>query len=227
MFRKGFLFFVPVLLAVFLACPAGASAVEDDLFARYFSERIRAESVLPVVTATEEELRRGSVPTLTVCLERADIGGVVYDRLLLVLSDVLFTRSGDGIRVHSYSESRLSGNILKKDFLARLQQKMPHYAISELELKDGKVMVFGAYRRKGTFTMNALIRLTGQYVIDGDGKALVRFDDSTNDNPFISAIDVGRAVAKAAPVISFSDFFASPKVTEVRVGHDMVWFSAK
>jgi hypothetical protein len=227
MFRRGFLLVVPVLLAVFLACPAAASSVEEGLFTRYFSERVRAESVLPVVSATEEELRRGAVPTLTVCLERAEIGGVAYDRLLLVLSDVLFTSSGDGIRILSYRDSRLSGTILKKDFLARLQQKMPHYAVSELELKDGKVMVFGAYRRKGTFSMNALIRLTGQYVINGAGKALIRFDDSTNDNPFISAADVGRAVAKAAPVLSFSDFFASPKVTEVRVGHDMVWFSAK
>jgi hypothetical protein len=34
-------------------------------------------------------------------------------------------------------------------------------------------------------------------------------------------------VAKAAPVLSFTEFFASPKVEEVRVGHDMVWFSAK
>lgn len=227
MCRRCFLFSVPVLLAVFLAGPAAGSAVEEALFARYFSERIQAESVLPVISATEEELRRGAVPALTVCLERADIGGVVYDRLLLVLPDVLFTRSGDGIRILSYRESRLSGSILKKDFLARLQQKMPHYAVSELELKDGKVMVFGAYRRKGTFRMNALIRLTGQYVIDGAGTALIRFDDSTNDNPFISASDVGRAVAKAAPVLSFSDFFASPKVTEVRVGHDMVWFYAK
>ena len=227
MFRRVLLFFVSVLPVVMLVCPGEGSTMEEALFARYFSERIRAESVLPVVSATEEDLRRGAVPTLTVCLERADIGGVVYDRLLLVLSDVLFTRSGDGIRVHSYRGSRLSGSILKKDFLSRLQEKMPHYSVSELELKDGKVMVFGAYRRKGTFRMNALVRLTGQYVIDGVGTALIRFDDSTNDNPFISAADVGRAVAKAAPVLSFSDFFASPKVTEVRVGHDMVWFSAK
>ena len=227
MWRRSFLFFVPVFFAVFLAGPAAASSVEEDLFARYFSERIKAETVLPVLSATEEELRRGTVPTLTVCLERAENGGVVYDRLLLVLSDVLFTRSGDGIRVLSYRDSRLSGTILKKDFLARVRRKMPHYALSELELKDGKVMVFGAYRRKGTFSMNALIRLTGQYVIDGAGKAMIRFDDSTNDNPFISAADVGRAVAKAAPVLSFTEFFASPKVEEVRVGHDMVWFSAK
>lgn len=94
MCRRCFLFSVPVLLAVFLAGPAAGSAVEEALFARYFSERIQAESVLPVISATEEELRRGAVPALTVCLERADIGGVVYDRLLLVLPDVLFTRSG-------------------------------------------------------------------------------------------------------------------------------------
>jgi len=87
MCRKGFLLVVPVLLAVFLAWPAAASSVEEELFSRYFSERVRAESVLPVVSATEEELRRGAVPTLTVCLERAEIGGVAYDRLLLVLSD--------------------------------------------------------------------------------------------------------------------------------------------
>jgi hypothetical protein len=82
------LFFVPVFFAVFLAGPAAASSVEEDLFARYFSERIKAETVLPVLSATEDELRRGAVPTLTVCLERAENGGVVYDRLLLVLSDV-------------------------------------------------------------------------------------------------------------------------------------------
>ena len=227
MCRKGFLLVVPVLLAVFLAWPAAASSVEEELFSRYFSERVRAESVLPVVSATEEELRRGAVPTLTVCLERAEIGGVAYDRLLLVLSDVLFTRSEDGIRILSYRDSRLSGTILKKDFLARLQQKMPHYAVSELELKDGKVMVFGAYRRKGTFSMNALIRLTGQYVVGKDGTASIRFDDSTNDNALVSAADVARAAAKAAPVISFRNFFAAPRVWEVRVDHDMVWFSAK
>ncbi|NLA91399.1 MAG: hypothetical protein GX843_07190, partial [Synergistaceae bacterium] len=53
------------------------------------------------------------------------------------------------------------------------------------------------------------------------------FDSSTNDNPFVSAADVGKAVAKAAPGLNFSNFFSSPQVTEVRVDHDMVWFSAK
>jgi hypothetical protein len=227
MHRRWFLFAFLALLPVFFVGTGEASSAEEEFFSRYFQERIKAESVLAVVSATEEELGRGSVPGLTVCVERAPVAGVVYDRLLLVLSDVLFTRGSDGIRIHSYRESRLSGSILKKDFLAQLQKKMPHYAVSELELKDGKVMVFGAYRRKGTFRMNALIRLTGQYVIDGGGTAKIRFDESTNDNPFISAADVGRAVAKAAPVLSFSSFFSTPKVGEVRVGHDMVWFSAK
>lgn len=215
------------LLTFFLPGPVSGEETYESLFTRYFEGRIDAGSVLAVLSADEENLRRGNVPSLTVCIENAAVEGVAYDRLLLVLTDVYFTVDGGGVRIHSYSESRLSGSILKKDFLARLKKNMPHYAVSELELKDGRVMMKGVYERKGLFKLRALIRLTGQYVVGKDGIASIRFDDSTNDNPMVSAADVGRAAAKAAPVISFRNFFAAPRVWEVRVDHDMVWFSAK
>ena len=198
----------------------------EDLFSRYFSEKIKAESVLAVVSASDEELRRGSIPGLTVCIERATVAGAVYDRLLLTLSDVLFTRKGEEVKIHSYGGAKLSGTALKKDFLEALKKNMPRYEVKTLELKGGRVTLLGVYKRKATLRMHALIRLSGQYVITG-GAGILKFDSSTNDNPFVSAADVGRAVAKAAPGLNFSNFYASPRVTEIRVDHDMIWFTAK
>lgn len=224
---KKLLALVFCLSAVITAGPVSAGQEEEDLFSRYFADKIKAESVLAVVSASDEELRRGAVPSLTICIERASVGGALYDRILLVLKDVLFSRTADTLRVHSYSGSRLSGTILKKDFQALLGKRMAHYSLKELELKDGKVMTLGVYQRKGSVKMRATIRLKGPYVIDGAGTAKIRFHESTNDNPFVSAADVGRAVAKGAPVLSFSDFFIPKKLTEVRVDHDMIWFEAR
>lgn len=220
------LFWAVFILLAFLSPDARGDDTPEDMFARYFSEKIKAESILAVVNASQEDLARGSVPSLTVCIERAPVGGAVYDRLLLTLSGVLFTRAGREVKLHSYSGAKLSGTILKKDFLKTLEKNMPRYSVTSLELKDGRVNMLGAYRRKATVKMHALIRLSGQYVIAA-GAGTLKFDSSTNDNPFVSAADVGRAVARAAPALNFSDFFTSPKVEEVRVDHDMVWFSAK
>lgn len=224
---RKFLSFLFCLLVMFSAAPAWSGEAEEELFSRYFAERIKAESVLAVVSASDEELRRGAVPSLTICIERAPVGGALYDRILLVLKDVLFSRTADSVRVHSYTGSRLSGTILKKDFQAQLKKNMARYNLKELELKDGKIMTLGAYQGKGSIRMKATIRLKGAYVIDGAGTARIRFDESTNDNPFISAADVGRSVAKAAPVLTFNDFFIPKKLTEVRVDHDMIWFEAR
>lgn len=217
-----FLLFVPL--------PAWGNSINDihtTMFAEYFSRKISAASILPVLSADEDELRQGKIPSLTVCIERAFVENVVYDRLLLVLSDVLFTRDQQGIHVRSYKKSYLSGNITKKDFFDSLRKNMSHFDISELELKNGKVMVKGVYEKKLMFKMRALVRLTGKYVMEKGGAAKIRFDDSTNDNVLISAADVGRAIADAAPVLSFRKFFSTPEISEVRVDHDMVWFSAK
>ena len=222
---KRLLLTIFLLLLLFSSPSRGEDSLEE-LFGRYFAERIRAESVLAVISAPEEDLRRGSIPSLTICIERAVVAGALYDRMLLTLSDVLFTRRGQDVKIHSYTGSKLSGSLLKKDFLGALQKNMPRYTLKSLELKGGRVNMLGAYRRKATLRMNALIRLSGQYVITG-GVGTLKFDSSTNDNPFVSAADVGKAVAKAAPGLNFSNFFSSPKVTEVRVDHDMVWFSAK
>ena len=109
------------LLTFFLPGPVSGEETYESLFTRYFEGKIDAGSVLAVLSADEENLRRGNVPSLTVCIENAAVEGVAYDRLLLVLTDVYFTVDGGGVRIHSYSESRLSGSILKKDFLARLK----------------------------------------------------------------------------------------------------------
>ncbi len=215
-----------IILAGLIPSGAWADETLEDLFGRYFTGKIKAESILAVVTASEDEIRRGTIPSLTICIERSTVADAVYDRMLLTLSDVLFTRKGQEVKIHSYQETRLSGTILKKDFLEALKKNMARYSVTSLELKEGRVNMLGAYRRKAALRMNALIRLSGQYVITG-GVGTLKFDSSTNDNPFVSAADVGRAVAKAAPGLNFSNFFSSPKVTEVRVDHDMIWFSAQ
>jgi len=196
-------------------------------FTKYFADRIQAKSVLAVIMGSEDELRRGKMPTLNLCIENALFEGVRYDRLLLVMYDVLFTSAARGIVIHSHGESRLSGGISKESFLKTLSEGMPHFAVSELELRNGKVMVKGVYERRLTFRVRALMRFTGAYVIGGDGVAKVRFDDATNDNPAISTLDVARALANAASVLSFGNFFGAPALREVLVDHDMVWFSAE
>ncbi len=219
-----------LLVLLFLPFSAGAEPLQEayiPLFAEYFSEKIPSKSVLPVIEGTEEELRSGKIPLLTLCVEDASVEGVLYDRLLLVLKDVLFSVDKGGVRLHSYSGYKLSGSIPGSSFRSTLEKNMPRFTLTELELQGGTVMVKGVYERKMTFTIRALLRLKGKYVIEKDGKATIRFDESTNDNALISAADVGRALAKAAPVLSFSSFFGKPSVTEVRVDHGMIWFSGK
>lgn len=220
-----FLFLALIVLAP--ACEAHAEDGYTALFTRYFAEKIKAESILPVISAGEDDLRRGRIPNLTVCIEGAPVGGVVYERLLLVLTDVLFTRDQNGVKILSHRETKLSGNITKGEFLATLKRGMPHFAVSELSLKDGAVTVKGVYEKKLTFRMRALIRCTGRYVTDKRGVAKIRFDEATNDNPLLSARDISASLAKAAPILSFSSFYVQPRVDEVRVDHDMVWFSAR
>ena len=218
-----------MLLLLLASAGWGSSLVTDyeARFTKYFSDKIQARSVLAVIMASEDELRRGKVPTLNLCIEDAVIEGVRYDRLLLVMHDVLFTSAARGIVVHSHGESFLSGGISKETFLKTLSEGMAHFAVSELELRNGSVMVKGVYDRRLTFRVRALMRFTGSYVIDGEGVAKVRFDDATNDNPAISSLDVARAMANAASVLSFRNFFGAPLVREVLVDHDMVWFSAR
>ncbi len=220
------------LLVLFLlpAFPATAEPLQEayiPLFAKYFSEKIPSKSILPVIDGTEEELRSGKIPLLTLCVEDAAVEGVLYDRLLLVLKDVLFSSDDQGVRLHSYSGYKLTGSIPGESFRDSLEKNMPRFTVTEQELQDGTVMVKGVYERKMTFTIRALLRLRGKYVIEKNGMATIRFDESTNDNALISAADVGRALAKAAPVLDFSSFFGKPSVTEVRVDHGMIWFSAK
>jgi len=218
-----------MLLLLLASAGWGSSLVTDyeARFTKYFSDKIQARSVLSVIMASEDELRRGKVPTLNLCIEDAIVEGVRYDRLLLVMHDVLFTSAARGIVVHSHGESLLSGGISKKTFQKTLSEGMAHFAVSELELRNGSVMVKGVYDRRLTFRVRALMRFTGSYVIDGEGVAKVRFDDATNDNPAISSLDVARAMANAASVLSFRNFFGAPLVREVMVDHDMVWFSAR
>jgi len=203
------------------------AAQYEPLFVKYFSDKILAKSVLPVIMATDDELRRGKIPTLNLCLEDAEIEGVRFDRLLLVMRDVLFTAPARGVVIHSHGESSLSGGVSKETFLANLSAGMPHFAVSELELKDGRVMIKGVYDRRLTFRVRALMRFTGAYVIDGEGAAKIKFVDATNDNPAISTLDVGRAISAAATPLSFVNFFGATRVKEVLVDHDMVWFSAE
>ncbi len=219
-----------LLLFLVWASSAQAESLKEAYgpkISEYFSEKIPSKSILPVLEGTEEELRSGKIPKLTLCIEDAPVEGVLYDRLLLVLRDVLFTVDAGGVHLHSYSECTLSGSIPGVSFRETLEKNMPRFTFTELELQNGTVMVKGVYERKMTFTVRALLRLRGKYVIEKNGKATIRFDESTNDNALISAADVGRALAKAAPVLSFSSFFGKPSVTEVRVDHGMVWFSAK
>ena len=216
-------------LSAILLLPRPVSGSEDytELFSRYFSGKIKAESVLAVLSAENDDLRRGAIPNLTVCIEKAPIGDVTYERLLLVLTDVLFTWDGHRLNILSHREAKLSGNIARSEFLASLKRNMPHFAVSELSLKDGAVTVKGVYEKKLTFRMRALVRCTGRYVTDKRGVAKIRFDEATNDNPMLSARDISESLAKASPILSFASFYVQPKVTEVRVDHDMVWFSAK
>lgn len=219
-----------LLLLLLLTFPAAAEPLQEayiPLFAEYFSEKIPSKSVLPVIEGTEEELRSGKIPLLTLCVEDAVVEGVLYDKLLLVLKDVLFSADKEGVRLHSYSGYKLSGSIPGTSFQDSLEKNMPRFTVTEQELLNGTVMVKGVYERKMTFTVRALLRLTGKYVIEKNGSATIRFDESTNDNALISAADVGHALAKAAPVLNFSSFFGKPSVTEVRVDHGMIWFSAK
>ena len=222
-------FFSCLFLLLFASAGCGNSLVKEyeTRFTKYFTDRIQARSMLSVIVASEDELRRGKVTTLNLCIEDAVIEGVRYDRLLLVMHDVLFTSAARGIVVHSHGESLLSGGISKETFLKTLSEGMPHFAVSELSLRNGSVMVKGVYERRLTFKVRALMRFTGSYVIDGDGVARVRFDDASNDNPAISTLDVAKAMSNAAPVLSFRDFFGAPIVREVLVDHDMVWFSAR
>ena len=218
------------VLLLFFASAGWASSLIADYearFTKYFTDRIQARSVLSVIKASEDELRRGKIPTLNLCIEDAVVEGVRYDRLLLVMHDVLFTSAARGIVVHSHGESHLSGGISKETFLKTLSEGMPHFAVSELALRNGSVMIKGVYERRLTFKVRALMRFTGSYVIDGDGVARVRFDDASNDNPAISTLDVAKAMANAASVLSFRVFFGAPLVREVLVDHDMVWFSAR
>lgn len=219
-----------LLLLLLLAFPAAAEPLQEayiPLFTEYFSGKIPSKSVLPVIDGTEEELRSGKIPLLTLCVEDALVEGVLYDKLLLVLKDVLFSADNGGVRLHSYSGYKLSGSIPGASFRDSLEKNMPRFTVTEQELQNGTIMVKGVYERKMTFTVRALLRLRGKYVIEKNGKATIRFDESTNDNALISAADVGRALAKAAPVLNFSSFFGKPSVTEVRVDHGMIWFSAK
>ena len=224
---KRFFFLLFFFLWTGCASAEPLSEAYAPLFARYFTEKIPSGQILPVFEGTEEELRSGKIPGLTLCVENAPVGDVLYDRLLLVLKNVLFTVDGGGVHLHSYSDYKLSGSIPVDSFRNTLEKNMPRFTVSELELQNGTVMIKGVYERKATFTLRALMRLRGKYVIEKDGKSTIRFDESTNDNAMISAADVGRALAKAAPVLSFSAFFGKPSVTEVRVDHGMVWFSAK
>jgi len=217
------------LFLLLLASAAWGSSMQEyeARFTKYFSDRIYANSILPVISASEDDLRRGKVPRLSVCIEDAVVDGVLYDRLLLVMEDVLFTSPARGIGIHSHGACALSGTISRESFQRTLSKRMPHFAVSEVLLKDGEVTVRGVYDRRLTFRIRALMRFTGSYVIEGNGRAIIRFDDSTNDNPLINPLDVGRAMANAAPVLSFKNFFGELSVREVRVDHDMVWFSAK
>jgi hypothetical protein len=217
------------LLLLLVASAARGNVMRDyeARFTKYFMDRVQAKSILPVLSASEDDLRRGKVPKLTVCIDEAVVEGVLYDRLLLVMDDVLFTLPARGLGIHSHGECALTGSISKESFLKTLSGRMPHFAVSDLRLKDGEVTVKGVYDRRFTFRVRALMRFTGSYVIERTGRAIIRFDDSTNDNPLINPLDVGRAMANASPVLSFENFFGQTSVREVRVDHDMVWFSAK
>ena len=177
------------------------------------------------VTASEDELRRGKIPTLNLCIEDAVVEGVRYDRLLLVMHDVLFTSAARGIVVHSHGESHLSGGISKETFLKTLSEGMPHFAVSELALRTGSVMIKGVYERRLTFKVRALMRFTGSYVIDGDGVARVRFDDARTTRQ--SARSMWQRRWRMQRPCSPSGIFRSSLVREVLVDHDMVWFSAR
>ncbi len=216
------------LLALLAASAFGEALVKEHeaLFTKYFKDRIKAESVLPVIMATEDDLRRGVVPTLNLCLEEAVIDGVCFDRMLLVMRDVLYTTPSRGLVIHSHGESHLSGGISKESFMATLSEGMPRFEVSELELSDGIVMIKGVYERRMTFKIRALMRFKGSYVIDKDGAAKIAFFEATNDNPAVSSSDVAKALANAASPLSFKDFFGAPVVREVLVDHDMVWFTA-
>ena len=219
-----------LVMAVLCARPALGGALMDEhgrLFTAYFSAKIQAASILPVLTGDEEDLRSGRVPNLTLCVEKAAVEGVVYETLLIVLEDVFFSTDARGIHVHSFKTARVTGTLGKKDFLQSLNRNMPHFAVSELDLKDGTVTVKGVYEKKLMFKVRALMRFTGKYVVEKSGAAKIRFDESSNDNAMVSARDVGRAVANASPAINFQKFFVRPAVEEVRVDHDMVWFSAR
>lgn len=222
------LVFAAALVVMLAGAACGETLLKEHeaLFTKYFSDRIRAGSVLPVIMATEDDLRRGVIPTLNLCLEDAVIEGVHFDRLLLVMRDVLFTAPARGIVIHSHGDSHLSGGISKESFLSTLSEVMPRFAVSDLDLNGGKVMIKGVYERKMTFKVRALMRFTGAYSIDADGAAKVRFHEATNDNPAVSSSDVAKALANAASPLSFKDFFGAPVVREVLVDHDMVWFTA-
>ncbi len=83
------------LLLLFSPGPGSGEETHESLFTRYFEGKVNAGSVLSVLSADEESLRRGNIPSLTVCIENAVVEGVTYDRLLLVLTDVYFTVDGE------------------------------------------------------------------------------------------------------------------------------------
>ena len=158
-----------LLFLLILPFAAAAEPLQEayiPLFAEYFSEKIPSKSVLPVIDGTEEELRSGKIPLLTLCVEDAAVEGVLYDKLLLALKDVLFTADEGGVRLHSYSGYKLSGSIPGASFQNSLEKNMPRFTVTEQELLNGTVMVKGVYERKMTFTVRALLRLRGKYVIE-------------------------------------------------------------